>query len=80
MTSLKSCFGIIPSHETIDNSLQEAERKKAPERVFLAYFPTSQGEELKALWYEFEAAENSRCCLSRKSLDRLQPTYFTTRH
>jgi|TARA_R110001632_G_scaffold50409_3_gene125933 putative hydrolase of HD superfamily len=63
--------GDHPLHETIDNSLQEEAERKAAERIF-GLLPTSQGEELKALWYEFEAAE-SHDAVFAKSLDRLQP-------
>ncbi len=63
--------GDHPLHETIENSLQEEAERKAAERIF-GLLPTSQGEELKALWYEFEAAE-SHDAVFAKSLDRLQP-------
>ena len=63
--------GDHPLHETIDNSHQDEAERKAAERIF-GLLPTSQGEELKALWYEFEAAESYDAVFA-KSLDRLQP-------
>jgi len=63
--------GDHPIHETSDNSLQEAAEQKAAERIF-GLLPASQGEELKALWYEFETAETNDAVFA-KSLDRLQP-------
>lgn len=47
--------GDHPIHETVDNTAQEEAEQKAGDRLF-GLLPTSQGEELKALWYEFEAA------------------------
>ena len=63
--------GDHPIHETTDNSAQEEAEQQAAERIF-GLLPTSQGEELKALWYEFEAAESNDAVFA-KSLDRLQP-------
>ncbi len=63
--------GDHPLHETIDNSLQEEAEQKAAERIF-SLLPDRQGNELKALWYEFEAAESNDAVFA-KSLDRLQP-------
>lgn len=63
--------GDHPLHETIDNSLQEEAERKAAERIF-SLLPDQQGNELKALWYEFEAAESNDAVFA-KSLDRLQP-------
>jgi len=53
-TFLKSMLAILPhrNHKTIHFKKKPSE---SGQNVFLAYFPTSQGEELKALWYEFEA-------------------------
>ncbi|SHF76257.1 putative hydrolases of HD superfamily [Marinomonas polaris DSM 16579] len=63
--------GDHPIHETVDNKTQEEAEQKAADRLF-GLLPTSQGEELKALWYEFEAAETNDAVFA-KSLDRLQP-------
>ncbi|MBU1297150.1 MAG: HD domain-containing protein [Gammaproteobacteria bacterium] len=63
--------GDHPIHETVDNTAQEEAEQKAGDRLF-GLLPTSQGEELKALWYEFEAAETNDAVFA-KSLDRLQP-------
>ena len=63
--------GDHPIHETSDNTAQEEAEQKAAERIF-GLLPTSQGEELKALWYEFETAESNDAVFA-KSLDRLQP-------
>lgn len=63
--------GDHPLHETIDSSHQEEAERKAAERIF-SLLPDQQGNELKALWYEFEAAESNDAVFA-KSLDRLQP-------
>ncbi|MCW4631075.1 MULTISPECIES: HD domain-containing protein [Marinomonas] len=63
--------GDHPIHETVDNTAQDEAEQKAADRLF-GLLPTSQGEELKALWYEFEAAETNDAIFA-KSLDRLQP-------
>ncbi|ETI59246.1 HD domain-containing protein [Marinomonas profundimaris] len=63
--------GDHPIHETTENSLQEEAELNAAERIF-GLLPTVQGEELKALWHEFEAAESDDAVFA-KSLDRLQP-------
>lgn len=63
--------GDHPIHETADSSAQEKSEQKAADRIF-GLLPSAQGEELKALWYEFEAAESDDAVFA-KSLDRLQP-------
>jgi putative hydrolase of HD superfamily len=63
--------GDHPLHETIDSSHQEEAERKAAERIF-SLLPDQQGNELKALWFEFEAAESNDAAFA-KSLDRLQP-------
>ncbi|AWX99617.1 hydrolase [Marinomonas primoryensis] len=63
--------GDHPLHETIDSSHQEEAERKAAERIF-SLLPGQQGNELKALWFEFEAAESNDAAFA-KSLDRLQP-------
>ena len=63
--------GDHPIHETGDTSAQEAAELQAAERIF-GLLPKAQGEELKALWLEFEAAETDDAQFA-KSLDRLQP-------
>lgn len=63
--------GDHPIHEAVDNSAQEALEQQAAERLF-GLLPEAQGQELKALWQEFEAAQ-SHDALFAKSLDRFQP-------
>lgn len=63
--------GDHPIHETTDNTAQEEAEQQAADRIF-GLLPRLQGEELKALWYEFEAAESNDAVFA-KSLDRLQP-------
>lgn len=63
--------GDHPIHEAVDHAAQEAKEFAAAERIF-GLLPTAQGEELKALWFEFEAAQSDDARFA-KSLDRLQP-------
>jgi putative hydrolase of HD superfamily len=59
-----------------DKALLEQEEKAAAERIF-GLLPLKQGEELLALWLEFEAAETSEARFA-KALDRLQPLLLNT--
>lgn len=63
--------GDHPIHEAVDHAAQEAKELAAAERIF-GLLPAPQGDQLKALWFEFEAAESDDARFA-KSLDRLQP-------
>jgi putative hydrolases of HD superfamily len=51
-------------------------RRQAAERIF-GLLPSKQGQELLALWLEFEAAQTPAARFA-KALDRLQPLLLNT--
>lgn len=63
--------GDHPIHANVDTAAIAAAEQAAAERIF-ALLPTPQGESLKALWQEFEAAQSVDARFA-KALDRLQP-------
>lgn len=69
--------GDAPIHVTgKDKALLEQEERRAAERIF-GLLPSKQGQDLLALWLEFEAAETSEARFA-KALDRLQPLLLNT--
>jgi putative hydrolases of HD superfamily len=63
--------GDHPIHESTNGDVQENLELQAATRIF-GLLPENQGEELKALWLEFEAGESNDAAFA-KSLDRMQP-------
>lgn len=63
--------GDVPIHLTTGPSDQAERERKAANRLF-GLLPSQQGEELKSIWLEFEAAQTQDAKFA-KSLDRLQP-------
>jgi putative hydrolase of HD superfamily len=59
-----------------DKALLEYEERRAAERIF-GLLPSEQGQNLLALWLEFEAAETPEARFA-KALDRLQPLLLNT--
>ena len=58
-------------YDTQKNHDNTDEERSAAERIF-GMLPAGQGEELKALWEEFEAGASAEAAFA-KSLDRLEP-------
>lgn len=63
--------GDAPIHGSYDVAAQEAKEQAAAERLF-GLLPAPQGQDLRALWEEFEAAQSDDAIFA-KSLDRVQP-------
>ena len=63
--------GDTPIHGQDGPTDQMQKELQAAERIF-GLLPTSQGEEFRTIWLEFEAAETEEARFA-KSLDRLQP-------
>ncbi len=63
--------GDAPIHGSVGIDDQEEKELAAAQRIF-GLLPTEQGEELRAIWLEFESAETDDARFA-KSLDRLQP-------
>jgi putative hydrolases of HD superfamily len=63
--------GDIFMYDTTRSHTNTEEERKAARRIF-GMLPTSQAEELLALWEEFEAAESNEARFA-KALDRLEP-------
>lgn len=63
--------GDTPIHGAHDAAKTEAIERAAADRIF-GLLPTDQGQEFRALWDEFEAAESDDAVFA-KSVDRVQP-------
>ena len=63
--------GDAPIHGDHDPVEQERREQVAADRLF-GFLPQDQGQELRALWDEFEAAESDDAVFA-KSIDRVQP-------
>lgn len=63
--------GDVPLFGTVDAAAIAADEQAAAERIF-GLLPGDQGQELRSLWEEFEAAESPDAVFA-KSLDRFQP-------
>lgn len=63
--------GDTPLHLTLDNTDQEAREQAAADLLF-GMLPADQGQDFRALWEEFEAAESADARFA-KACDRLQP-------
>ena len=62
--------GDTPIHGDVDAAAQEAAETAAADRLF-GILPSDQGQELRALWEEFEAAQSDDA-LFAKAVDRMQ--------
>ncbi|WP_295313245.1 HD domain-containing protein [Roseobacter sp.] len=62
--------GDNPIHGTVDRAAVDAAEKAAAGRLF-GLLPTDQGNEIRALWEEFEAGESADAVFA-KSIDRVQ--------
>lgn len=63
--------GDHPIHESTNNENQEELEQQAAQRIF-GLLPECQGEELIALWQEFESGASNDTAFA-KALDRMQP-------
>src|SRR6056297_3017099 len=63
--------GDVPIHATVDAQAHAATERAAAERLF-ALLPGRQGEDLRALWDEFEAGQSADARFAR-AVDRIQP-------
>lgn len=63
--------GDIPIHSGSSSELQAEQKARAATRLF-GLLPQQQGNELLALWWEFELAETEDAKFA-KALDRFQP-------
>ncbi|MGB7316953.1 MAG: HD domain-containing protein [Planktotalea sp.] len=63
--------GDAPIFGDHDIAAMEADEAKAADRIF-GLLPNDQGQDLRALWEEFEAAQSPDAIFA-KSLDRFQP-------
>lgn len=69
--------GDSPIHaSTKDKKLLAQAERQAADRIF-GLLPPTQGQDLLALWLEFEAAETPEARFA-KALDRLQPLFLNT--
>jgi putative hydrolase of HD superfamily len=65
------------AYDTAGNATKAKREQQAAQRIF-GLLPTDQGQELRSLWEEFEAAETAEARYVN-ALDRLQPLLHNSR-